>query len=201
MTCATQDLVIQQGKTFLKILRWESSPFIYKGVTAITKAAPAVVTATGHGVPDGWRVAVVSVQGMKEINALSRPPRSTEFHKATLVDVNTVSLNAVNSSEFSAYTSGGFLQYYTPVDLAGYSGEMQIREAPQSTTVLLLLTVANGRVIIDNAAKTITLKILAVDTAAITFTTGVYEFEMLSPGGIVTQLLRGAITVEPEIVF
>ena len=37
MTCADQDLTIKQGKTFSKVIRWESAPLVYKAITAITK--------------------------------------------------------------------------------------------------------------------------------------------------------------------
>ena len=55
MSCNDQDLVFKKGETFSRIVRWEADTFAYKAITGITKAAPAVVTAVGHGVPDGWR--------------------------------------------------------------------------------------------------------------------------------------------------
>ena len=56
------DLVIKQGKTFSKVLRWEAPPIIYKPITAITNAAPVRITSANHGIIDGWRVAIVSVK-------------------------------------------------------------------------------------------------------------------------------------------
>lgn len=198
MSCATQDLIIQKGKTFSRVLRWETEPFVYKAITAITKAAPAVITATGHGVPSGWRVAVVSVQGMTEINAKNSPPRASDFRKATVVDANSISLNDINSSDFSTYTTGGWVQYYTPVTLAGYTARMQIRQSLTAPAFLLELTTVNGRIVIDDTAKTITLTIAATDTAAIAWKTGVYDLEMVSPGGVVTQLLSGNVSAIEE---
>lgn len=198
MTCASQDFTISKGKTFTRVLRWESAPFIYKAITGISQAAPAVVTAVGHGVPDGWRVAVVSAVGMREINAKNWPPRVTDFHKSKLLTPDTLELNDVNSAEFSAWTSGGFVQYYTPVDLAGVTGRMQIRDTKESTTILLELTTANSRVLIDNTLKTITLTIDAVTTAAIDFSSGVYDLELIS-GAVVTKLLEGSITISEEV--
>lgn len=49
-----KDFVIEQGKTFQHVLRWETLPFVYKPITGISQVAPARVTATGHGLPDGW---------------------------------------------------------------------------------------------------------------------------------------------------
>jgi len=202
MSCATQDFTIVKGKTFSRVLRWEALPLVYKPITAITKAAPVVITATGHGVPDGWRVAVVSVQGMRELNAKvpakGAPPVASEFHKATVLTANTLALNDINSLEFSAYTLGGTLVYYTPVSLAGATARLQIRATEESTTVLLNL-VSPTNIVIDDTAKTITITITATVTAAFTFLTGVYELE-ITIGGVVTQLLRGSVTVEEEVV-
>lgn len=198
MSCGRQDLIIQKGKTFSRVIRWETEPFVYKAITAITKAAPAVVTATAHGVPDGWRVAVVSVQGMIEINALNSPLKVSDFHKAKVLTANTIELNDVNSSDFTAYTSGGSVQYYTPVALAGYTARMQIRASLTAAAFLLELTTTNGRIAIDDTLKTITLTVSAVDTAGITWKSGVYDLELVSAGGAVTQLLSGSVTVTEE---
>jgi hypothetical protein len=199
MSCARQDFTIAKGKTFSRVLRWETEPFVYKAISAITKAAPAVVTATAHGVPDGWRVAIVSVLGMTEINALNDPPLESDFRKAKVLTGDTIELNAVNSAGFTVYAAvSGFVQYYTPVDLAGFSARMQIRQSLTATTFLLELTTVNGRIALDNALKTITLTVSAVDTAALTWKTGVYDLELVSPGGVVTQLLSGTVMVTEE---
>jgi hypothetical protein len=199
MSCATQDIVIQKGKTFQRVIRWETSPYVYKAITAITKAAPAVVTATGHALPDGWRAAVVSVQGMTEINAENNPPKASEFHKVTYVDADSVSINDINSAEYTAYTSGGYLQYMTPVDLAGYSARMQFRPSAEDTATPLLDLVSPTNIVLDNAAKTITVTIAASVTEDITWTEAVYELEVEDGSGVVTQLLRGNVSVITEV--
>lgn len=198
MSCEEQDLVIRKGETWQRIVRWETTPWVFKAITGITAAAPAVVTAVGHAAPDGWRVAVVSAGGMRQINAKHNPPWSNEFHKARVLTANTLELNEVNSAGYNAYTSGGYVQYYTPVDLAGFTARMSIKDKVEGT-VLLSLTTTNGRIAIDNTAKTITLTISATDTAAIDWTEGVYDLEMIDPSGVVTPLLSGIITIQDEV--
>jgi hypothetical protein len=194
------DFVILQGDTFTRVIRWEALPYVYKAITAITKAAPASITAATHGLATGWRVAVVSVLGMTEINAASDPPKSVDFHQCTVVDPNTITLNDVNSSEFSAYVSGGYLQYYTPVNLSGFTARMTIKNKIGGTSLLTLTSGApDNRIAIDNAAHTITLTISATDTASMTFTQGVYDLELVSPVGVVTKLYRGGVTVLKEV--
>ena len=200
MSCEIEDLEIHKGKTFTRVIRWETTPFVYKAITGITKAGPAVVTATGHGVPNGWRVAIVSAGGMREINAKHSPPRPSEFHRATVLTSSTLELNEVNSTDFTTYTSGGYVQYYTPVDLSGYTARMTIRDQVGGTSLLSLTTeVGNLRIALDNTAKTITLTISATDTALATWSEGVYDLEMVSAGSVVTEILAGTIKALDEV--
>ncbi len=204
MTCATSDITILKGTTFARTLRWESAPLVYKAITGITKAAPVVITATGHGLVDGWRAAVLSAGGMREINATVRVkgqvPAADQFRKVTYVDANSIAFNEVNSLDFTAYTSGGALVYYTPVDLAGFTARMQIRATANATgDPLVSLTTENGGITIDNTAKTIDLLIAATATAALDFVSGVYDLEMISAGGVVTQLVAGKVLVQEEV--
>jgi len=194
---AKLNLSIRQGETFLRVIRWETPPFIYKPITAVTNAAPVAITSTAHGLKTGWRVAVVSVNGTEEINALYDPPRDNEFKQCTVVDANTVTLNTVNSSDFTAYTSGGYLQFYTPVDMTSYTARMMIKNKVGGTIQLAL--VSPGDIAIDNTNHTITLTITATATAAITWKTGVYDFEMVSPTGVVTTIYTGFVNVVKEV--
>lgn len=198
MSCDDQDLVIRQGSTFSRVVRWETPLFVYKAITGITQAGPAVVTAVGHGVPNGWRVAIVSAGGMRQINAKHNPPYDSEFHKATVTSGDTLELNDVNSAGYSVYTSGGYVQYYAPASLAGYTARMTVKDRVGGTE-LLSLTTANSRIALDDTAKTITLTVDAIDTAAITWTEGVYDLEMVDGSGVVTSILSGTVTVEQEV--
>lgn len=192
-------LTIIKGKTFRRVLRWEVKPLVYAAITNITKAGPAVITATGHGAPDGWKVAVIGVAGMRQINAKHWPLRTTDFHEATVVDANTVKLNDVNVTEYDAHTSGGYLVYYTPQDLAGMTGRFQIRANDTSDTALVSKTSPSG-VTLDNTAKTITIELEASETEDYTFSEGVGELEMEDGSSDVTQLLKRDIVVEEEVV-
>lgn len=193
----TFDLSILQGKTLNQIVRLETTPYVYRPITAITQTAPAVVTAVAHLVPDGWRVAVVSAKGMTQINAVNFPPRDIDFHQATVLTSDTVELNDVNSADYRAYTSGGYLMYYTPMDLTGVTARMSIKDRVGGTELLRLDT-TNGRVVVDAVANTVLLTVDAVTTAAITWSRGVYDLELVS-GAVVTPVLSGVVTVTKEV--
>ena len=196
MAAKTQNFTIRQGGTFLEVVRWETDPIIYKAISGITQAAPAIVHAVAHGLVSGWRVWVATVRGMTQINA-SNPVKEKEALTATVVDADHVELNTVNSSLYSAYVSGGYLQFNTPHSLDGYEARMSIRDEIGGTELLRLDT-TNGRIVLNDTTKTITLNISATDTAALTFETGTYDLELVSAGGVVTPLLVGTITVTFE---
>jgi hypothetical protein len=192
------NLTIEQGKTFQRLLRWETTPLVYKAVSAITQAAPARVTATAHGVPPGWNVALTGVRGMTEINASQIPPKDADMHQATVVDANTLELNTVSAADFSAYAGGGYLCYYTPHDLASYTARMSIKDKVGGT-LLVSLTTANSDITVDSTNHTILLEIDAVASAAFTWKKGVYDLELVSPTGDVVALCSGTVVLIPEV--
>lgn len=186
------NLKIYQGSTFRETLRWESSTKVYVPITQITKTAPVVVTAAAHGLKAGWRCKVTGVSGMKEINM-------SDYATSTGVTTDTVTFNQINATGYTTYTSGGILEYNQPVDLTGFSARMQIRAKLDDATVIKELTTTNGGIIIDNTNSTITVLISATDTAALTFSNGVYSLELVSSGGEVTALIAGTISLVKEV--
>lgn len=192
-----KDFNIIQGSTFSEKIRWETTPFVYKPITAIEKTAPARITVAAHGLPDGWRAAIVSVKGMIEINAPT-PPKDKYFLETTFIDSNTIEINSVNASEYHTYTSGGYVQYYTPKDLTGYTARMTVRNRVGGTA-LVTLTTANNGIVIDLTDKFIELVITATDSAGYSWTKGVYDLELVSLSGEVTSLLHGNVTLTKEV--
>lgn len=186
------NLKIYQGSTFRETFRWESSEKVYAPITMISKTAPMVVTATTHGAPVGWRVKVTGALGMKEAN-------TSDYIISSAVTSDTVTFNQINALNYATYTGGGVLEYNKPVDLAGFTARMQIRQKLEDAAVVKELTTLNGGIIINNTTKTIQLYISATDTAALSFQTGVYSLELISSGGEVTQLITGSISLVKEV--
>ena len=206
---STKDLPIQQGKTFSLVIRWETEPVIRKPITAISLAFGAPrMTIPGHGIPDGRRAAVTRAKGMTQINAKNIPPKAADYQPVTVIDTNTVEFNAVtpcddNGKEWPAYTEGGFLEWNTPVNLAGYTARMKIKDKVGGT-VLASTEVGDSpnnvlAITIDVAAYTIALSIPATATDDFAWTKGVYDLEMISPTGVVTTILCGKVVVTKEV--
>lgn len=191
MTPAKVNFKIYQGSTFAETFRWESALVTYLPITAITKTAPVVVTCTGTLPPVGWRAKITGVVGMKEIN-------SDEYRLVTSTSGNTVTFNSINASGYNTYTSGGILEYNTPLDLAGYTGRLQIRPQTSSNTVILELTTQNGGIIIDNTLKTIGVNITATQTQALNFTSAVYSMELVKGTEVIT-FINGSVSLVTEV--
>lgn len=194
------DLKIPQGATFERVIRWEKRPFIWKAITNITRSGPARITATGHGVPDAWRVAVTAVLGMRQINSENWPPKEADFHRATYVDANTIELNEVNAAVMSAYSSGGYVVYNTPASLASCVARMTIRDRIGGTALLELDSALLGGLELDDSAKTITLTLEDDDVAAYDWTKGVYDLEIEDADGKTHRLYYGSVSITPKEV-
>jgi len=83
------------------IFRWaDSADSEAKGqVTNITQANPAQVTSVGHGRTTGQRINLAVVGGMTEVNDI--------VQTITVIDDDNYTLNGVDSTGYTAYTSGG----------------------------------------------------------------------------------------------
>lgn len=193
-----QDLEIVQGATFNPFLQWGVEPWVFKAITAVTKAAPPVLTVTGHGMPDSWPALITNVGGMTQINAQHDPAWDTDIVYPTVVTANSLSL-PIDATGYDTYTSGGVLAYLTPQDLASYTARMQVRATRDSTTVLLSLTTENTRIVLNNTLKRIEFLVLPAITAALSFVSAVYDLEMVHSGGTVVPLMAGKIRLRKEV--
>jgi hypothetical protein len=87
-------------------------------------------------------------------------------------------------------------------DLTGYTARMKIKETVDDIAVLLSLTTENGRITIAADQVTdkgeLSLLVTAADTAALDFTSGVYDLEIIS-GSTVTRVLEGKVKLSLEV--
>ena len=76
-------------------------------ITGITQANPAVVTSTAHGFLNGDEIYIGAVGGMVQVNNM--------VFTVANVTTNTFELSGIDSTAFTAYTTGGyaFLNYLT----------------------------------------------------------------------------------------
>lgn len=83
-------------------------------------------------------------------------------------------------------------------DLTNYTARMQIRTEVDSTSALITLTTENGKITLGDEDGTITLVLLASETADLE-TDGVYDIEIIDPDDKVYRVLKGKIKLELEV--
>ena len=86
-----------------------------------------------------------------------------------------------------------------PFNFTGYTGRMQIRRTIESSVVMIELTTANSGIQYTNAASgELTVRMTAVQTAALE-TSGVYDLEIISSGGLVSRVIQGTFSLSLEV--
>lgn len=207
----TKDISILQGSTFSLPVRWmNGDQIVRKPITAISIASGAPrLTVVGHGCPNGWPTAVTLVKGMTAINAKNAEPKGADYRVTTVIDTDTLEYNAVspvddNGREWPAYTSGGFVQWFAPIDLTGKFASMVIYDK-KGGTVLASTEAAHAPLdvitaTVDAANKVITFNIKSSDTASFAWKKGVYEAEVYSTADDKQRIAEGAVTVSQELL-
>lgn len=98
------------------------------------------------------------------------------------------------------WKSGASVATVTPVDLTGCIARMQIRSEITSEVILATFTTENGGIILGGTAGTIKYAIMtAAESAALIWTTGVYDLEIEFLSGLVVRKIFGPVTVSPEV--
>ena len=88
------------------------------------------------------------------------------------------------------------------IDISGATVTMQIRENPDSSTVILTAsTGADGRIeLTDASAGKFSITISASDTSALSFRKGVYQLEVAFTDGTADRILEGSVNLSKEVV-
>ena len=85
-----------------------------------------------------------------------------------------------------------------PVDLTGYTADMQVRDV--SNNLITELSTANGRIVLTPTQGIINLTLTAAQTAALAVGNYNYGLNLTAPGGAVYQILQGAFVISASQV-
>jgi len=77
----------------------DAAPGATAAITGVSQADPCVITATAHGFSTGDQIKITNVEGMTELNG--------KLYKITKLTADTFSLDGIDSTGYTAYTSGG----------------------------------------------------------------------------------------------
>lgn len=200
------------GDTVTHVVRWaDGDSIVKKAISGVSLAGVCVVTAVGHGMPNGWPFTIQSVRGTVEINneiletnsngapiVFGKGANGKLSYEASNVAADSVSLADVNSLDFGAYQSGGVLIYLAPKSLAGATARMQVKVNESDTDALVTLTEASG-IAIDNTNKTITFTLSPAHTGT-DIGDGDFYFDLeITIGTIVTTIIKGKLTLIPQV--
>lgn len=95
-----QTYILEFGDQYMRVFKDGAAVLEpVKTITGITQANPAVVTSTAHGYSNGDVVYIASVVGMTEVNGY--------YFTVAGVTANTFQLSGIDSTAYTAYTSGG----------------------------------------------------------------------------------------------
>jgi len=137
---------------------------------------------------------------MSELN-IDAGLKDRDFRRAAVTTTDDIQLNNVDSSSFKAYKSGGHIAFYAPIDLSAYAtARMEVKDKVGGTQLLLLLT-SSGGLEIDSAANTLWINMTAAESAALDFSGGVFDIELVTAGGLVKAVCssESVLTVDSEV--
>jgi hypothetical protein len=107
-----------------------------KRITGVTQANPGVFTVTGHGYSGGEEIFVSEVEGMTELNGKS--------YLVVYIDANTFSLtdidgDAIDTSAYTAYTSGGVVDAIYEVDTPYLEADLKELKFAQKADLMYIV--------------------------------------------------------------
>ena len=88
-----------------------------------------------------------------------------------------------------------------PIDLTGFTAQMQIRESVTSPEVIIELSTSNGRIVLGGTAGTILLQLTGSETEALDFDQAIYDLELtdVAGSGDITRLIQGNVVLSKEV--
>lgn len=193
------DINIVKGKTFEFMYRYADEELVYLPITGMPNTAPVRLTIPNHGIPDGWPVRIEGVRQPVELNNADG-----DYYIATLIDSNTIELNTVRADLWRTYVSGGIAIINRPFDLTACSARMQIRDRVNGTVLLSLSTdtstVPDGEIEVDVDLAALIVRLTPTVTTAISWLRGVYDLELITPGGNIYPITAiSQVTVGAEV--
>lgn len=199
MTVPTFDLTITKGKTLAQSFGYHDEQLVYRNITAMPSKAPVRLTVTGHGVPDNWAVRIERTRAPAELNT----PEG-EYWTPLVVDADTLEFDQLDMVGAKAFAAPSVLVYPRPADLEGWKARMQIRDRIGGAVLLSFSSdpadQADGTIEVDVANSAFVIGLDAGQTAAISWSSGTYDLEVIRPDGAVVAVIGPSrVVIAPEV--
>ena len=127
----TQAYVLEFGNLYMRV--YKDGGRVVEGnktISGVTKANPAVVTATSHGYSNDDHVVISSVAGMTQLNGRT--------FKVAGVTTHTFQLSGVDSRDYSTYTSAGVANVAYEIATPYTTAQLSSLKFAQSADVMYL---------------------------------------------------------------
>lgn len=132
----TQTYVLEFGNLYMRVHKDGGQVLeANKTISGITQANPAVVTATSHGYSNGDTVVISGVAGMTQVNGKTFLVADKTTNTFELQNVDGTD---INSSAFSAYSSGGTVSRVFELTTPYLSSQVFDLKFAQSADVMFL---------------------------------------------------------------
>jgi hypothetical protein len=156
---------------------------------------PTRIKVTAHGLPTVSDTPIIlsGIGGCEILNS-----RELGIELGAYVDADHFDMPQSTVKDIWKVGSGE-VTYFRPTNITGFTAKMQIREKWHSTDVIHELTTENGGIILTIDDASILLTILPNITSTFKFNKAVYDVKMISPGGDVTRVFEGIVTLHKEV--
>lgn len=188
-----ETLTLLQGATFRKGWAQYEGDDVVKSIASISLGYPTTFTVMAHGLPTG--VIPVGIVNVTKLETSTVDPADRVI--ARKVDVNTFTVD-VDSSDFTAYVSGGYLVYTPPKDLTGYTARAQLKKKVTSEDVIWELSDSDG-ITLGGTEGTIDIEISAERTADVVFSKTFMQVELIAPDGTVERPIDVKFVLSKEV--
>lgn len=195
------ELKVRRGSTVRLPIRVMTGELAWREISAISQTAPVRVTVPLHDMPSLWPCGIVGVQGMRQMNS-PLPLDIKSFRSGIVIDENTIEFNEINAAVWPAYTMGGHLAYYKPLDLSEFTeARMALKASVDATEKLAEYTSTSGQLVISSANDMLELRLSDVNTKALLLAKYVFDIELVKADLSVRAICSAdsTITVTPEI--
>lgn len=161
--------------------------FIYKQPAEITNVSGNGTTVTFTAVNGFTPGQIISIDGVL--------PDVYNFQNVAVANSTATTFTVTNPAT-GIYVSGGMAT--APVNVSGYTAELQVRCLPSDPTAVLTLNTTSG-ITVTGLSGEFACHATANQTRAIDEGTYYYDIEITSGAGIVTRLAQGQIIVSAEV--
>ena len=191
------DLEMDQGADFDVTFHWYAGGVNRAPIEDIRLGYPTQIKVTNHGLPtvSNTPVIISDVEGLTNLNS-----SNLAIHEAEYVDTDWFEM-PVNTTGKEWVPGTGAITWHSPQDLTNFTARCKIRPKWYSATVLAELTTENSGITLRVEDALISLHLDAAATELLDFHKAVYDVELISPGGAVTRVVKGVITMSREITY